>query len=609
MIAVRLSFARYTRRATTSTALLFTVLAGASACGDGGGGTTSAASSGSASNPSSSSAGTGGAGGSGTGGGSSNSGGGAGGSAGIGTGGSATGGGGGASTSVTAGTGGAPSCATPVECSAAWEQAASDKLDSLAPGPAAPLQAFLTAMPKGADLHNHLSGAVYAETVLGWAKADGDCVNSSSYSVVFASGCSASTQPTPTSGTFYDSIVRAWSMKDFVAGTESGHDHFFATFGKFGTVAGVHRDDSLADVVARAAAENQVHVETMFNLAKNVGNLATQIWSGTLTAQDLPGLHQNILASSSFASSLASDVAVVNSAKTNYRTVLGCDDLSPPLACDVDLRFIAQVARTGAKDLVFGQLVGAFEMAAKTDGIVALNLSSPEDDTTSLANYDLHMAMLDYLYNYYTVTQRSPLHVTLHAGELTAEYLPAQYKTANTFHIREAVELGHAERIGHGVDILSETDPSGLMAELKQKNVLVEVCLSSNAQILKVAGAAHPLSTYMANGVPVALATDDQGVSRSSLAGELLLGVTDQHLTYRQLKAMARNSLEHSFVPGRSLWDSIDAASAVADCAPTATMGLGDQPDDTCQGFLAVSQKANLQWSLERRFAAFERQQ
>src|SRR4029078_8563763 len=116
------------------------------------------------------------------------------------------------------------------------------------------------------------------------------------YSVVFASQCSAATQPTPTNGAFYDAIVRAWSMKDFVAGAETGHDHFFATFGKYGAVAGAHRDGTLADVATRAADENQLYVETMFNLGKNIGALSASLWSGTLTAPDLPGLYASIIA-------------------------------------------------------------------------------------------------------------------------------------------------------------------------------------------------------------------------------------------------------------------------------------------------------------------------
>ena len=39
------------------------------------------------------------------------------------------------------------------------------------------LRHFLTTMPKGGDLHSHLSGAIYAESYLAWAAEDGKCVD------------------------------------------------------------------------------------------------------------------------------------------------------------------------------------------------------------------------------------------------------------------------------------------------------------------------------------------------------------------------------------------------------------------------------------------------
>jgi adenosine deaminase len=493
-----------------------------------------------------------------------------------------------------------PACVgTPAECAAIWEQNTSDVLDAIATDTTA-LAAFLRAIPKGGDLHNHLTGAVYAETYLEWAREDMDCINTTTHVVVYPSMCSASTRPVPTSGSFYDEVVRAWSMEEFVPGVESGHDHFFATFAKFGAVAGAHRDDDLADIAIRAADENQLYIETMFNLGKDVGELAASLWSGTLTAADLPALYDTLMADPTFAAELASDVATVRSAASGYRTTLECAGASPPPACGIEIRFIAQVSRTGASDTIFGQLVSAFEMARVAPEIVGANLSSPEDDTRALNGYDLHMAMLDFLHARYTATGASPLHVTLHAGELTPEYLPVG-STANTFHIRAAVEIAHAERIGHGIDILSETGSSELMDQMRERNILVEVCLSSNDQILEIRGDAHPLAEYQAHGVPFALATDDQGVSRSSLAGEYARGVRDQQLDYRQLKTMARQSLEHAFLPGESLWASIADAELTTACAPFA-----DPPTAACQDFLAASERAQLQWELERRFLAFE---
>jgi adenosine deaminase len=145
------------------------------------------------------------------------------------------------------------------------------------------------------------------------------------------------------------------------------------------------------------------------------------------------------------------------------------------------------------------------------------------------------------------------------------------------------------------------------MDEMAANHVAVEVCLSSNTQILLVSGANHPLAQYMAHGVPVALATDDQGVSRSSMAGEYLRAALDQHLTYRQLKTIARDSLEHAFLPGDSVWTTL--GTPVGACAATDTMGIGDSPNAACSAYLATSERATMQWSLEHNFLAFESQQ
>ena len=166
------------------------------------------------------------------------------------------------------------------------------------------------------------------------------------------------------------------------------------------------------------------------------------------------------------------------------------------------------------------------------------------------------------------------------------------------------MEIAKARRIGHGVDILHEDEPFDLMAKMKERGVLVEICLTSNDVILNVKGADHPLPDYLKAGVPVALASDDEGVARIDLSNEFLRAVRDYGLTYPDLKRLARNSLEYSFLPGESLWRSnapyIMALACSADAPGTR------RPSESCDKLLERSERALEQWRLEAAFIEFE---
>jgi adenosine deaminase len=66
------------------------------------------------------------------------------------------------------------------------------------------------------------------------------------------------------------------------------------------------------------------------------------------------------------------------------------------------------------------------------------------------------------------------------------------------------------------------------------------------------------LPLYRKFHVPVALSTDDEGVSRIDLTHEYVRAVMEYNLGYSDLKQMVRTGLEHDFLPGRSLWRSPD---------------------------------------------------
>jgi len=220
----------------------------------------------------------------------------------------------------------------------------------------------------------------------------------------------------------------------------------------------------------------------------------------------------------------------------------------------------------------------------------------PEDGLTSMRDFDLHMHMLDFLHGLYP-----DVSISLHAGELTGGLVPPD---GLRFHIRESVEVGHASRIGHGVDVLYEDDSLHLLQEMAARHVLVETCLTSNDVILGVSGNQHPLPVYLRYHVPVALATDDEGVSRSELTWEFKRAVETYHLSYAELKKMVRDSLDHAFVSGASLWRAPEEFRPVAACAGDA---LGSpSPSPRCRQVLAASEKAELEWKEEAEFRKFE---
>ena len=101
------------------------------------------------------------------------------------------------------------------------------------------LRAFLHDMPKGGDLHNHLTGAIYAESFLNWAAEDQLCLNTATLQIVAATCDAASGRPAVAdvlrNATLYGQAIDAMSMRNWDR-TLNGHDHFFATVFKEGVL-------------------------------------------------------------------------------------------------------------------------------------------------------------------------------------------------------------------------------------------------------------------------------------------------------------------------------------------------------------------------------------
>jgi adenosine deaminase len=169
-----------------------------------------------------------------------------------------------------------------------------------------------------------------------------------------------------------------------------------------------------------------------------------------------------------------------------------------------------------------------------------------------------------------------------------------------------AVEEGHAERIGHGVDVMYEDQPGELMKEMADRHVMVEVNLTSNDVILNVKGNDHPFMLYRKAGVPVALSTDDEGVSRIDLTHEYVRAADTYPLSYHDLKLMVRTSIEHSFLPGDSLFERVTPEKLETPVAACRRQLGAETPAGVCATLVQGSEKAQQEWELEHRFHVFE---
>lgn len=127
------------------------------------------------------------------------------------------------------------------------------------------------------------------------------------------------------------------------------------------------------------------------------------------------------------------------------------------------------------------------------------------------------------------------LPVTLHAGE---GFGPES--------IQQALDLGHARRIGHGTRLHED---QALLDRVGDDGIPLEVCLTSNVQTAVVSSLAeHPAHRYLRAGIPIALGTDNRLMSGVTLADEYRNARDALGMTTDELTAIARTGFEHAFV-------------------------------------------------------------
>jgi adenosine deaminase len=116
--------------------------------------------------------------------------------------------------------------------------------------------------------------------------------------------------------------------------------------------------------------------------------------------------------------------------------------------------------------------------------------------------------------------------------------------------IREAVEIGHAERLGHGIRILDDDD---LVAQVRDSGMALEVCPSSNVALgFAESYAKHPLPRLVDAGLNVTLNTDIPNVLGITLTDEFTRVRDTFGYDDGMLAAFSRAAIDASFASTRT---------------------------------------------------------
>jgi len=403
------------------------------------------------------------------------------------------------------------------------------------------LREFLWAMPKGGDIHHHALGAVWAEDYLDIASEKSFLINPQTFRLYATATVAASHKDTlaidineylNASPEHKGLIIDNWSMRNHDKKSVKGRDHFFSTFQKFEEAMSGNEITLLSKVCEAAAAENIQYLETMMgvpSIMKQVADLTVDKgWKPGISIKDhLEDWyayleHQQI------------DTWADYNAEIMDHWMENIDNHGVQLSFQaVGMRVIPDQA------IVFSHLVLAFKTAMLSKNVVGVNFVAPEDDPIAIENYMTHMAMFRFL------KSRFPqVRLSLHAGELNEST-----QNGAVEHIYQAISIAHAQRIGHGFDILQQDNWPKTMQLLKSKGIAVEINLETNKVILESDSSRHPLKAYLAADVPVCISSDDPAILRSNLTNQYVMAIQYiPNLGYSMIKDLVYNSIKYSFL-------------------------------------------------------------
>ncbi len=189
--------------------------------------------------------------------------------------------------------------------------------------------------------------------------------------------------------------------------------------------------------------------------------------------------------------------------------------------------------RTETRSLEVAKL--AVTMRDRDPHVVAFDLAGAETGWPP----SLHQPALEHV-------RRNQMHLTIHASE------PPDLEL-----ITDALALG-AERIGHGVRLLADTDSVDFMtgqmrlgrvaSAILERQILLELAPTCNVQIGAVpAIGQHPIGPFLRAGFRVNVNTDNRLMSNVSVSSEVHAVAQAFALTRQEVAKIALNGIDGSF--------------------------------------------------------------
>ena len=269
------------------------------------------------------------------------------------------------------------------------------------------LIAFLRRMPKGADLHNHLSGATYSDYILDSAKANGlnyDLATDQFTDAKPVKGQVITLDALLSNSSYLSHFLNTYSMRGWYPNTTNGHDHFFDTF-KYLSSGRRSGAEKLAEVIRRNLYQNIEYAEFMTSTVPDELSAALDEAIASIDPEKFrpEQLEAYFAATESVRNdprwrnlirddiSKFQDRAYALLDQSTRRRVVG----DYP---DLVIRYIPQLYRTVGLKRFFRDAVAAMMSVEADNRVVGVNMVQAEDNPYSRLRFDDQMKILNFLW-------------------------------------------------------------------------------------------------------------------------------------------------------------------------------------------------------------------